>query len=48
MKKEVLPKETIETLVEIGEVLRRINARMNAEGFEIKDGKVVAKNLPAY
>ena len=41
MSEKVLPEETLNTLIELGEVLLRIRRRMLSEGFDIVDGKVV-------
>lgn len=40
--KEVLPEETLDTLVAIGEVLLRIRRRMLSKGFDVVGGKVVS------
>lgn len=42
-QKPVLSDESYKALVELGEALRIIHNRMIAEGYEIKDGKVVKK-----
>ncbi|NQV93347.1 hypothetical protein HQ403_02510 [Candidatus Kaiserbacteria bacterium] len=36
-------KETIESLVTLGEVLRRIHNRLISEGYEIKNGQITKK-----
>lgn len=43
-KKSVLSDESFKALVELGEVLRGIHNDMVAQGYEIKDGKVVKKS----
>lgn len=42
MKKEsqVFTDETIESLMELGEVLRSIRARLLSEGYVIKNGRI--------
>lgn len=42
-KAEIFSNETIGSLVELGEVLRRIHNRLITEGYEIKDGCIVKK-----
>lgn len=39
----VLSKETLNTLEELGDILKRIHKRMVSEGYEIRDGKVCKK-----
>jgi hypothetical protein len=42
MKKEkyVIPQETIDSLVKLGDVLQKIHTRMKKEGFEIVDSQI--------
>ncbi len=41
---EPLSEETLKSLEELGEILRCIHKRMEAEGYIIVDGKVVKKD----
>ncbi len=40
-KTKTLSDETMKSAVAFGEILRRIHNRLIAEGYEIKDGKVI-------
>ena len=40
MKKKKLPQKTIEVLIKLGKVLKKIDERMRTEGYEIVDGKI--------
>jgi len=42
-KDYIFSEETIQALANLGNVLAGIHRRMIAEGYEIKDGKVVKK-----
>lgn len=39
--KYILPDETYEALVELGEVIRAIRKRKMAEGYKIENGRIV-------
>lgn len=39
-KQKKLPPETIQGLLGLGEILRKIHNRITAEGYVIKDGKL--------
>jgi hypothetical protein len=43
VKKPILSDESFKAVSELGEILRGIHNDMIAEGYEIKDGKVVKK-----
>jgi hypothetical protein len=40
-KKYIFPQETIDSLIELGEILRKINKRMTDEGYHIVGEKIV-------
>ncbi len=35
--------ETLQSLAELGEILKKIDKRLDAEGYAIQDGKIVKK-----
>ena len=41
VKTKLFSDETIKSLTELGEVLRRIHNRLISEGYEIKDGVII-------
>lgn len=43
-KDNLLSEDSFKALVELGEALRKIHNRMIAEGYKIKDGKIVKRN----
>lgn len=47
-RRPVLSKETLAALEELGDILRRIDRRMEAEGYEIVDGRVRHKKTGEY
>ena len=43
LKTRIFSDETIKSLTELGEVLRRIHNRLISEGYEIKNGHIIKK-----
>lgn len=37
----IFPQETIDSLVQLGEVLRKIHNRMKSEGYDIIDDRII-------